>query len=304
MENVFLGERTARDIDKQVAKVLKDLGNPEPPLLLPEIRELLRLDLRYYQSGTDGAVAEFLHHLTMAGKQVIAKPTRIFEAIKKWDLKALYLPDRKRILLDESLPKLKKRWGEAHEIGHSITPWHEQYMHGDDKVTLRPECHAQIEAEANYAAGRMLFLQDRFAAEIASVTPSLDNVKVLAKRYGNTITCTLWRAVEHLAVPALGLVGAHPLHPEDDFDPVLPFRHFVRSPSFVRQFPGITAPMLFQVLRNYCSYKTRGPLGAAEVVLADANGDQHVFTFETFSNSYEALTLGLYRRKHVHVAAC
>ena len=43
-------------------------------------------------------------------------------------------------------------------------------------------------------------------------------------------------------------------------------------------------------------------MGAAEVVLADDNGVQHVFTFETFFIRYkgpalgEALTLGVYAR--------
>ena len=40
------------------------------------------------------------------------------------------LPDRKRILLDETLPKLKHRWNETHEIWHSITPWHSEIMLG------------------------------------------------------------------------------------------------------------------------------------------------------------------------------
>ena len=28
-------------------------------------------------------------------------------------------------------PKLKHRWNEAHEVGHSIIPWHKAYLHGD-----------------------------------------------------------------------------------------------------------------------------------------------------------------------------
>jgi len=196
------------------------------------------------------------------------------------------------------MPQLKLRWGETHEIGHSIIKWHEQYMLGDDKLTLRPVCHAHIEAEANYAAGRLLFMQDRFVRMLGDVQPSLDSVKGLAKQFGNTITCTLWRAVEHLPMPAVGLVGTHPQRPGNDFDPVSPFRYFVRSPSFVRQFQSVTAANLFQVLRDYCSYQTRGPLGTAEVFIIDANGQKHVFEFETFSNTYEALTLGICRRVH------
>ena len=45
MLNRFLDERTALDIDGRVAKILKDLDDPEPPLRLEQVRELLRLDL-------------------------------------------------------------------------------------------------------------------------------------------------------------------------------------------------------------------------------------------------------------------
>jgi len=42
-EPKFLDGRSERDIDAQVARVLRGLGNPEPPLDLDAVRELLRL---------------------------------------------------------------------------------------------------------------------------------------------------------------------------------------------------------------------------------------------------------------------
>jgi hypothetical protein len=35
-------------------------------------------------------------------------------------------------------------------------------MMGDTEYSLRPECHEKVEAEANYGAGRLLFLQGIF----------------------------------------------------------------------------------------------------------------------------------------------
>lgn len=72
MKNVFLRDRTARDINDFVGKVLRDLGQPEPPLDLSMVRELLRLDRQYYSSTEDGALREVAHRLTIAGKQVRA----------------------------------------------------------------------------------------------------------------------------------------------------------------------------------------------------------------------------------------
>lgn len=124
MQNRYLDERTARDIDKRITKILNDLDNPEPPLRLEQVRELLKLDFGFYSSSDTGAIAETIHRLKVAGKQVISRPSLLIDAIKKWELKALWVPDRKRILLDSELPPAKQRWGEAHEIGHSVLPWH------------------------------------------------------------------------------------------------------------------------------------------------------------------------------------
>ena len=153
MQISFLTERTERDIDRRVSKILKDLGDPDPPLRLEVVRELLRLDLAYYSSSDQGVLSETVHRLSVAGKQVFQRPGLLWEAVKKLDLKALWLPDRKRILIDKELPSKKQRWGEAHEIGHSILPWHEAAIHGDMKQTLSPTCEHQIEAEANFTAG-------------------------------------------------------------------------------------------------------------------------------------------------------
>jgi hypothetical protein len=104
VENQFLDKANAQDIDQYVAKVLSDLGDPEPPLNLNEVRELLQLDRAYYSSADQGVLQETVHRLRVAGKQIIRRPSILVDAIKKFELRALWLPDRKRILIDSSLP--------------------------------------------------------------------------------------------------------------------------------------------------------------------------------------------------------
>ena len=297
MRNIFLTTRTARDIDAQVAKVLRDLGQPEPPLQLDLVRELLRLDRQYYSSANDGALREVAHRLMVAGKQVLARPTLLFDAIRKLDLKALLIPDRKRILLDASLPDAKQRWSEAHEIGHSLIVWHGDTMLGDSKYTLTLACHERVENEANYAAGQLLFLQDSFVRDARDLVPSISGVLNLKKRYENTITTTLWRFVEQSDQPLIGGISHHPLRPSEGFDAANPFRYFVGSRRFIQEFSKTTEVDLFGHVRGYCANKGGGPLGSAEVVLKDDLGKRHLFGFETFFNRYEALTLGVHRRE-------
>lgn len=299
MRNVSLGPRTVTDIDGQVAKVLRGLGNPEPPLDLRVVREILKLERGYYSTTDDGLLRETFSKMMVAGQQVLKRPTLLADAVRTLSLKALYLPDQKRILIDKDLPLLKHRWNEAHEIGHDIIPWHEGMMLGDTEHTLTPACHEIMEAEANYAAGQLLFLAGRFGAEATASTPSLDLVRNLSKGFGNTMTSTLWRFVEqaHGDRPMVAMVTGHP-HPgrrKADFNPADPCRYCVESPAFRARFAN-TEVELFKAIASYCGPQSGGGLGESEVVLDDRNGAPHLFLFETFFNRHEALTLGYWLR--------
>lgn len=120
MKNVIVDEWSAADLRVQVDKVLRGLGRPEPPLDLALVRELQRLDRQYYSSTDNSAAREFVSRLRVGVKQVIERPTLLWDVIRKADLRALYLPDRKRILIDSDTPEKKQRWAEAHEVGHSL----------------------------------------------------------------------------------------------------------------------------------------------------------------------------------------
>ena len=303
MKNIFLRDRTAQDINELVAKVLRDLGNPEPPLHMDHVRELLRLDRQYYSSTEDGALREVAHRLTIAGKQVLARPALLLDVIKKWDLRALFIPDRKRILIDSELPDAKQRWSEAHEVGHSIIPWHTDTMLGDNKQTLTPACHEQIENEANFAAGQMLFFQQAFVQNARDLTVGINAVTTLKKRYGNTITTTLWRYVEQSEQPMIGAISCHPHRLPIEFDWGNPFRYFVGSRSFQQRFSNTREVDLFRQVQTYCANRRGGPLGATDLPLQDDSGLRHLFHFETFFNQYEALTLGVYKSAHPLVVA-
>jgi hypothetical protein len=301
VQNIILRDVTAQDIDAQVTKVLRGLGNPEPPLRLEEVRELLRLDRHYYSSTDDGVLREVVSRLMVAGKQVMARPSFLAEAIKKLDLKALFLPDRKRILIDQSLPEPKQRWSEAHEVGHSIVPWHEDTMLGDNRYTLTPACHAQVEAEANYAAGQMLFFQERFTTEARSLSVGISSVLKLRERYGNTIATTLWKYIEQTTECWVGSISFHPHRLPKEFNPSEPLRYFIGSRSFREQFSNVGADRVFNEMQRYCQNRRGGPLGEAEIFLEDVRGDLHVFHFQTFYTTYDALTLGVYRHSHALV---
>jgi hypothetical protein len=300
MKTVFIGEKERRDINSQVEKILRNLGNPEPPLKLEHVRELLRLDLRYYSSTDDSWLQDFGSRLKIAGKLLYENRTRLWDIVNKIGLKALWVPEPRRILLDKSVPEKKHRWNESHEIGHSILEWHGQFLYGDSEKELSLSCHEMLEAEANYAAGQLLFLRDRFQLEAQNYVQCMDSVKELKGTYGNTWTSTLWRFVEETgdSVPMLGLVTCHPRRLPGDHDASAPVKYFIESPAFRRKFETVSEVAIFEAMMAYCRNARGGCLGEKELILRDVNGDAHVFLFETHFNTFEALTLAVYKRKH------
>lgn len=297
MRNKFVESRSAKDIDKQVEKILHSLGNPEPPLNLDLVRELLKLDKKYYTSTNDGALREFANKVKLGAKQVLMRPGLIIDTVKNWDLKALYLPDQKRILIDSSLPPTKQRWSESHEIIHSVLPWHEDTTFGDNRGTLTPACYEELEWEANYGAGQLLFLHKHFKENADDLALSLKSFQLLGKQYGNSLTTTLWRVVEGSRFACFGAIHDHPWRPPDGFNPAQPIRYLIQSRNNAEVFPKVTEIEIFDVNKSYCSRARGGPLGDTTTVFKDIRGERFEFSMETFYNTHDALTLGVCRRK-------
>jgi hypothetical protein len=294
MKNVPLDPLAVRDIDALVDKVLRGLGNPDPPVDLREVRALLKLDLGYYSSTEDGLLRETISKVKIGAKQLFARPTLLSDVVRKAGLRALWLPDRKRILIDQNLPDLKKRRAEAHEVIHSITPHHKIFLFGDDRETLRDSCHEELEGEANYGAGQLLFLHDRFTKMAQELPRTFATIQQLHKFFGNTLTMTLGRFVEaaRAGEALFGIISGHPRYHADDFDPENPCEYFIESAAFRERFGNVTEVVGFAAIGTYANWHRTGPLGAGEVDFVSIRGDRHRFRMETFCNSYNALTLG------------
>lgn len=299
IRNQFIARKPGTDIAERVDRVLRKLGNPEPPLNLADVRQLLGLELRFYPTDDKEFSIEAVSKIMVSTMRVYRRQLLLIEAIRRFDLSALYLSKWRSIFLDPKLPGKKHRWSEAHEIGHTLIPWHGNAAFGDNRHTLSPECRRRIESEANFAAARLLFLGDRFGEEARSREPSIDTVLELQRLFGNSITTTLYRLVESAARgrPIVGLITRYPsTEPADDNHELATRReHFVRSPAFARHFKGVREDELFKHIAAYCKQDYwGGPLGESELVLADDNGVRHRFRFETFFNHYDALTLGVH----------
>lgn len=307
MSEELVGDLEKRDISGQVQRILRDLGNPDPPLNLADVRSLLSLDLQYYRSTDPGLIAELTHRFNLLARKTIPGLGRhLVSALEKSKLCAFWVPDSARILLDQDVPKAKHRWIEAHEITHSMTPWHKDFLLGDNKEMLDPACHATLEAEANYGAGRLLFLQDRFAADARDMSLDFESIRHLAERYANSIVSTFWRTVEERnpAQAVFGLISVHPHHEDvGAHDGEDPWRYFIRSALFRTQFANISPADVFGLVARHASRRRTGPILLADDILPDATGKIFEFRIESFSNKYALLTLGFPLREREAVVA-
>jgi hypothetical protein len=300
--NGELEENEKRDIREQVGRILRDLGNPEPPLKLEEVRTLLALDLQYYRSSDPGLLTELTHRFTLLARKSIPDLGRhLLSALAKSQLCAFWVPQSSRILVDEDVPKPRHRWIEAHEILHSVIPWHREHLLGDNLETVDPACRAVLELEANYGAGRLLSLQDRLASEARDLALTFASIKTLAKRYNNSIVSTFWRAVEDREPthPVFGVISVHPHHPDvGSHDGPNPWRYYIRSSAFCTQFATTGPETVFALINQYASRRKTGPVFSARHVLADAVGEQWEFQIESFSTKHALLTFGYPLHKH------
>ncbi len=308
MKNPQIGNSEKKQIDKAIKRLMSDMKGVEPPLNLAAVRSQLDLDLEYYSSKDSSLMKEIVHSIKVAGKVILGSETMLGKVIDKLGLRGMLFWDQNRILIDNQLHQARFRWAEGHEVGHTFCSWHKYYLLGDSKNELSPSCHATIEAEANYAAGQLLFMQDRFVAELMSLPISIASLKLLHKRFGNSNASTLWRMVEQYAGPhpLLGIVSEHPHRLSDDFDFCEPCRYVIESPRFRETFSNISEVQLFEILTTICNRRTRGPLGTEEVELIDNHGVRHEFVFESFcfpynqpdgTKGFQVLTLALHKRQ-------
>ena len=192
-------------------------------------------------------------------------------------------------------PTKKHRWIEAHEISHSIVPWHSEFLLGDDELTLDPGCHAIIEAEANYGAGRLIFLGDQFTTDAKDCAPNFKSIKKLQSHYGNTLTSTFWRFIEERDpdVAAFGMISQHPHHNDiGQGTEGQPIHRFVTTSAFRKKFANVSPLDVYSVIKRNSSWGRRGPVVGGVDVLFDIAGSPSEFSLDGFCNTYQVLTYG------------
>ncbi len=216
---------------------------------------------------------------------------KLVDIVRKVSLKAVLLFDDKRICIDTQLPRIKHPWASCHETGHRILYWHKPFFFGDTAETLEPDYQALLEDEANYAAGRLLFLGDLFIRDARDVSPTVEGLKVLAKRYDTSLTATLRRYVEARPNVANAMLVSTPPWAEQPKDQANRSRHFVPSALFSQLFPDVAAEELRVLLDGQARRRRGGLVAEFEFALLDGRRDSHEMVVWSFNNQHYLISL-------------
>lgn len=282
-----MDRKTANEIDKRIQKIIKEMGLREPPLKIDDVVQHLNVHHSYYDLEDPNLLQEIFHRMRIGAKKAI-------DAAKKVNLKGLWLPETNQILIDLSVKEKKRKWVSAHEISHKIIPAHAQFLQGDTAETLDPEYHEMLEAEANYGASALIFMGDHFTKEALQVKPCFEALRILHKRYQNTLATTLRRIVQYgHNIPMLGVVSTpYWLNPKKKNE----CRYFIPSNKFFAEFSKIFPQQILDIIEENITPKKGGMIGTYEFQLTDDNGGIHEFLGESFFTSYDVLTLITYKR--------
>jgi len=290
LSHTDITQSTKRAIDKSVANVLRDAGICEPPVQIERVLEHLELYREFYDLRDPSLLARVKHKLQVEGRKI----ARILRKIK---LFAMILQEEKRVLIDTSLPELKREFPAFHEVTHRILKWHRPFYFGDTAKSLDPDCQSKLEAEANYGASALMFCGVSFTRDALDTKPCWDSVAQMKEDYGKNYVPTLRRYVEHSHDIPMAMMVSTPWWQENPSDQLFRWRHFVRSPRFEDGFGNVSPDEVLNAIDSNTHRARGGPVGSFSLSLTDINGVSHEFFSESFFNGYYIQTLIVHLRK-------
>ncbi|MCW3492028.1 ImmA/IrrE family metallo-endopeptidase [Microbacterium sp. SSM24] len=193
----------------------------------------------------------------------------------------------RRYYVDASLTLDRRRFTEAHEIGHHTLPWHRLAYFADDYHTLATDTRDLLELEANLFSAEILFAGDRFNREADDWAPSLDVPLALNGRYQVSAAAAIRRYISDssrpVAVVGTGMFssasGALPIFEGITSQSV----SFAKKYGPVRQMlPKALTPAIYPGISAIRPDK-RGKIDACEMVLQTNRGAVR-FAAEGFVN--------------------
>lgn len=272
-----MDEATRREIDKMVAKTLRDADLSQPPIFIEDLLHYLDVHRAFYDLEDPNLLQRFWHRIKVGGE-------RLKKITEKINLQALWLPDQEQIWVDKALPPPKIEWASFHDATHTILRWHRPFFLGDTAQTLDPDYQEQLESEANYGASALMFGGNIFTKEALDTDPSWESIELLRKRHKKSYVTTLWRYVLFSHDRPMAMMVSTPswiLKPPGQENR---YRHFKVSNNFEKQFGYVTPEEILIEIDSNTIQRRGGIVGDFNFCLLDLNGNRREFRAQVFFN--------------------
>jgi hypothetical protein len=287
-----MDDATRKYLDDIVWRVLRDAGIRQPPVHVEVLLEHLRLHRAFYDLEDPGFLDKAWHRFTI-GKH------RLIDFVRnKMGLKAALFFDARKVVIDDTLPAPKQEFAGFHEVSHDVIPHHKTYFQGDTAQTLDPDFQEMLEAEANYTASALMFCGPVFTTAARDTAPGWAAINALRPQFGNkSIVTTVRRYVGHGPDHPMLMLVSTPPWKECPSDQINPWRHFVPSGAFKRQFSRVTPRDVLTRLDVQAQHRRGGPVANFTLTLDDDNNIAHEFHAESFFNTHDLVTLFTHLRQ-------
>jgi hypothetical protein len=290
----MIDRSTRTEIGKITSRILNEAGMRDPPFLVEDLLAHLELYRGFYDLTNPSFIRRVWHKLRVGGK-------KISDIAGKICLCAVWFPDERKFLVDESLPVPKKDWASFHDTTHTVLPWHKEFFLGDTAQTLDPDFQEMLESEAHYGASAFMFGGQLFTKEALELVPQWESVQLLKKRYKKSWVTTVRRFVEFSHLLPMAMVVSTAKWDIKPPDQEHRGRHFVGSELFKQQFSCVTRDWVTSQIDINTRKRVGGPVGDFGLAIKDLNGALHQFRAESFYNRHYIITLLVSQRKPILV---
>lgn len=163
----YLNQEVKDAIAKVAANTLIELSIKDPPIDVVSIFDEESLNINFFDKE-DPSFRQLALNI----------------GVTKADLlRGILFVDRNLVLARNDGYERRTKWVLGHELGHWKLPWHIQILYKCTQFDLCHTARKQMEREANFYSGELLFLGDTFKEMLFYSQLSLDQIKSLANRF-------------------------------------------------------------------------------------------------------------------------
>jgi hypothetical protein len=232
-------------------------------------------------------VGRFLRHLAESARAPFVAALQKVRGIADLRERAIYVPSG-------NTTDRRRRFVQAHELGHQVIDWHSVNVgYRDDDMSLRlvDDMQELFDLEANCFAGDVLFQGPRFRERARSYAASFDAVFQLADDHCASRHATLWRLIEEQD-ESVSVVLYWPSNYTVDASgySVLRRGKLVASPTFLNKFSNVELPLTLP--SNHAWLQARNedaPCGGSIHLMCDSTAEH--FEWQAWWNTYSLFVM-------------